>query len=412
MVDKAAPRNLFPSQREAFRNAIDEEEQLVSAAHENCPSEPQVRNRLVKSFPDRFEPYGMGRAREEPRQISVQYSVGDSAGPPRARATCIARVAGPQNTAIKLNLRLRRHQFHHRARQGLGNARVHLHGRRAPGAQARPHQAVRGASRLRVPLLHERHAHRRGVLPRYDSRGELRAGNFGRRLRGGHRCAPRSEGVFRRCRRPWHCFASMVCRSAFHAATPLRMRALLRLKNTSIGLSTRAHCSPGFSRSCLLATAPRPILSPTPLSASICTTSCARCARRSPCSRSTSKTTAEFVGGCIAGGRRYLHINAAGDVEPCVFAHYSNANIHDASLLDALRSPILWSTTTSSPSTATTCARAPFWKIRACLPIWSRVLARNRPICSTRKAPRALLENQGVQRGMGACGQAFVERPA
>ena len=48
----------------------------------------------------------------------------------------------------------------------------------------------------------------------------------------------------------------------------------------------------------------------------------------------------EYVGGCIAGGRRYLHINAAGDVEPCVFAHYSNANIHETSLLDALRSPL------------------------------------------------------------------------
>ena len=48
----------------------------------------------------------------------------------------------------------------------------------------------------------------------------------------------------------------------------------------------------------------------------------------------------EYVGGCIAGGRRYLHINAAGDVEPCVFIHYSNANIHDTSLLDALASPI------------------------------------------------------------------------
>jgi MoaA/NifB/PqqE/SkfB family radical SAM enzyme len=48
----------------------------------------------------------------------------------------------------------------------------------------------------------------------------------------------------------------------------------------------------------------------------------------------------EFVGGCIAGGRRYLHINAAGDVEPCVFAHYANANIRTSSLLDALRSPI------------------------------------------------------------------------
>ena len=49
---------------------------------------------------------------------------------------------------------------------------------------------------------------------------------------------------------------------------------------------------------------------------------------------------AEYVGGCIAGGRRYLHINAKGDVEPCVFIHYSNVNIHDVSLLDALRSPL------------------------------------------------------------------------
>lgn len=48
----------------------------------------------------------------------------------------------------------------------------------------------------------------------------------------------------------------------------------------------------------------------------------------------------EFVGGCIAGGRRYLHINAAGDVEPCVFAHYANANIRETSLLDALKSPL------------------------------------------------------------------------
>ena len=49
---------------------------------------------------------------------------------------------------------------------------------------------------------------------------------------------------------------------------------------------------------------------------------------------------AEYVGGCIAGGRNYLHINAAGDVEPCVFIHYSNENIHNVSLLDALKSPL------------------------------------------------------------------------
>ncbi len=48
----------------------------------------------------------------------------------------------------------------------------------------------------------------------------------------------------------------------------------------------------------------------------------------------------EYVGGCIAGGRNYLHINAEGDVEPCVFIHYSNANIKNCSLLEALKSPI------------------------------------------------------------------------
>lgn len=48
----------------------------------------------------------------------------------------------------------------------------------------------------------------------------------------------------------------------------------------------------------------------------------------------------EYAQGCIAGGRRYLHINAAGDVEPCAFIHYSNVNIHDTTLLDALRSPL------------------------------------------------------------------------
>lgn len=49
---------------------------------------------------------------------------------------------------------------------------------------------------------------------------------------------------------------------------------------------------------------------------------------------------AEYVEGCIAGGRRYLHINANGDVDPCVFIHYSDSNIRERSLLDCLRSPL------------------------------------------------------------------------
>lgn len=47
-----------------------------------------------------------------------------------------------------------------------------------------------------------------------------------------------------------------------------------------------------------------------------------------------------YCGGCIAAGRRYLHINAGGDIEPCAFIHYSDSNIREKSLLDALRSPL------------------------------------------------------------------------
>ncbi|MEE1009914.1 MAG: radical SAM protein [Agathobacter sp.] len=50
---------------------------------------------------------------------------------------------------------------------------------------------------------------------------------------------------------------------------------------------------------------------------------------------------AEYVGGCIAGGHRYLHINANGDIDPCVFIHYSDSNIRQKTLLEALRSPMM-----------------------------------------------------------------------
>lgn len=49
---------------------------------------------------------------------------------------------------------------------------------------------------------------------------------------------------------------------------------------------------------------------------------------------------AEYVQGCIAGGRRYLHINAYGDIEPCAFIHYSDSNIREKTLLEALQSPL------------------------------------------------------------------------
>ncbi|MCD7774262.1 MAG: radical SAM protein [Clostridiales bacterium] len=48
----------------------------------------------------------------------------------------------------------------------------------------------------------------------------------------------------------------------------------------------------------------------------------------------------EFVGGCIAGGRNYFHINSRGDMEPCVFIHFSDSNIRTNTILEGLRNPL------------------------------------------------------------------------
>ena len=47
-----------------------------------------------------------------------------------------------------------------------------------------------------------------------------------------------------------------------------------------------------------------------------------------------------YVNGCIAGGRQYLHVNVKGDYEPCVFTHCATHNVRNASLRDALGSPL------------------------------------------------------------------------
>ena len=61
---------------------------------------------------------------------------------------------------------------------------------------------------------------------------------------------------------------------------------------------------------------------------------------RKPLFAMNFQNDAEFVGGCIAGGKNYLHINANGDLDPCVFIHYSDSNIREKTILEALRSPL------------------------------------------------------------------------
>ena len=46
------------------------------------------------------------------------------------------------------------------------------------------------------------------------------------------------------------------------------------------------------------------------------------------------------VGGCISAGRKYFHVNAHGDVEPCVFCHFATHNIRTSDLKDAVNSAL------------------------------------------------------------------------
>jgi MoaA/NifB/PqqE/SkfB family radical SAM enzyme len=66
----------------------------------------------------------------------------------------------------------------------------------------------------------------------------------------------------------------------------------------------------------------------------------------------------EYVGGCIAGGRSFLHINAGGDIEPCAFMHYADSNIRKDTLLEAYCKPLFRPITRTSRSTRTCSVRA------------------------------------------------------
>lgn len=46
-----------------------------------------------------------------------------------------------------------------------------------------------------------------------------------------------------------------------------------------------------------------------------------------------------LVNGCMSGGANYLHINAKGGVEPCVFQQYAVDSVREKSIIEILKSP-------------------------------------------------------------------------
>lgn len=48
----------------------------------------------------------------------------------------------------------------------------------------------------------------------------------------------------------------------------------------------------------------------------------------------------KYLGGCLAAGRGFFHINSNGQVEPCPFSPYSDTDLNQVTLIEALKSPL------------------------------------------------------------------------
>ena len=127
----------------------------------------------------------------------------------------------------------------------------------------------------------------------------------------------------------------------------------------------------------------------------------------------------EYVGGCIAGGRRYLHINANGDVEPVrVHPLLQREHPQHARCSKRCKARSSWPITTASRSTTTICVPARCWRTRRYCVKWSKRPARIPPTLNPRRrritcAPSATnMPRTGRQRLSASGLAATTARPA
>ena len=136
----------------------------------------------------------MAKAGDHAREAPLQRALGHPHGSYERLQLALHRLLGRRVRSPGKPL-LRRTGLHYPPRHRARHLRVHLHRRRAARAQAGSHRALRSAFRLLVPLVHQRDAHRRRVLPRFAAREELHPRHQRGRLRGSNRWTPRRGHV-------------------------------------------------------------------------------------------------------------------------------------------------------------------------------------------------------------------------
>ena len=118
-------------------------------------------------------------------------------------------------------------------------------------------------------------------------------------------------------------------------------------------------------------------------------------------------TGGEFAGGCVAGGRIYCHINAAGDVEPCVFIHYSGANIREKSFLECLQQPLFLEYRKGQPFNGNHLRPCPMLENPELLP---QMVARSGAHSTALEAPESVEHLCGKCKAYAACWQPTAEQ--
>ena len=113
----------------------------------------------------------------------------------------------------------------------------------------------------------------------------------------------------------------------------------------------------------------------------------------------------EFVGGCIAGGRNYFHINSAGDAERASSSTTPTPTSTTAasSIFSAARSS--WPTTTASPSIKTICVPARCWKTPSFCARWCMTPVLTARLAVARERRPSLRQMRCICGRLAACGR-------